>query len=208
MRVRDLRDRPLGALIRLREPKGQHTEAEALALARYSTGARNVVEIGVAEGVSASLMRQTMDPTGSLWLVDPYLSRYPISPARMVAKRTVRRLGRAAVIWVRQFSYDAAKTWNQPIDLLFIDGDHQEQACERDWLDWSGQVRQGGVVAFHDSALGPGSPAREDWGPVRVVDRRFRQPDSKEPGWTLVETVDSITFVRCELTNSSGVAGM
>jgi cephalosporin hydroxylase len=37
------------------------------------------------------------------------------------------------------------------IDFLFIDGDHSYQAVLSDWLLYFPLVKQGGIVAFHDS---------------------------------------------------------
>ena len=43
-------------------------------------------------------------------------------------------------------------------DLVFIDGDHSEAGCERDWSGWSGFVAVGGRVVFHDARAGePGA---------------------------------------------------
>jgi hypothetical protein len=128
--------------------------------------------------------------------VDPYFTRYPVSPAQTVAKRTTGKVAGAKIIWIRALSHEAAVEWAEPIDFLFIDGDHTEHACNRDWTDWSPWIVPGGVVAFHDSAIGAGSPAAADWGPVQVVNRLFRDPASRVPGWAVLETVDSVTFVR------------
>jgi len=36
------------------------------------------------------------------------------------------------------------------VDFLFIDGDHTEKGAEQDFNDYSGLVRPGGIIAFHD----------------------------------------------------------
>ena len=190
-----LRERPLGALFGMRPPRGQHTAAEAEALARHVSGRRSVVEIGVAEGISAGIMRSAMDPAGVLWLVDPFFSRSPISPVQVVARRVVRGAGSTEVRWIRKLSHEAAAGWVDPIDFLFIDGDHAEEACERDWEAWSPHVVPGGRVAFLDSAVSATSHAAPDWGPVIVVDRLFRQPGVSNPEWSIVDVVDSLTVV-------------
>jgi len=41
----------------------------------------------------------------------------------------------------------------EPIDVLFIDGDHSYEAVLSDWLLYSPMVKSGGIVAFHDSVL-------------------------------------------------------
>lgn len=38
----------------------------------------------------------------------------------------------------------------QPIDFLFIDGDHTEDGVQRDYELYRGLVRPGGLIAFHD----------------------------------------------------------
>lgn len=163
-----------------------------------------MVEVGVAEGVSAAALRGAMDPTGTLYLVDPLDSTLPISPRRVVAKRVVKPAGKADVRWLYQLSLDAVAGWHDTIDFLFIDADHCESACEADWKAWSPHVSAGGRVAFHDSALSPTSNATPDWGPVKVTNRYFRQPESADPNWTIVEEIDSLTIVERASPPTSG----
>jgi hypothetical protein len=51
-------------------------------------------------------------------------------------------------------------------DLVFIDGDHSEQACGADIDAWQPLVRPGGVLAGHDFH-------RNHMGVVRAVQARF-----------------------------------
>lgn len=46
---------------------------------------------------------------------------------------------------------DQVQGLGQPIDMLFIDGDHSYDGVRADWLTWSPLVRPGGTVAFHDT---------------------------------------------------------
>jgi len=58
-----------------------------------------------------------------------------------MSNRVVRVLGR---------SQDVGRHWRFPVDMLYIDGDHGEDACREDvrlWLPW---LKEGGIVAFHD----------------------------------------------------------
>lgn len=48
-------------------------------------------------------------------------------------------------------SVDVANKWHQPIDVLFIDGDHSYEGCSTDMKAWMRFVRTGGWIAFHDS---------------------------------------------------------
>lgn len=47
-------------------------------------------------------------------------------------------------------SHQLAQTWDQPIRLLFIDGDHSYEGVSRDFADWERFVAPGGVVCLHD----------------------------------------------------------
>lgn len=38
----------------------------------------------------------------------------------------------------------------EPVDFMFIDGDHTEAGVEADYHDYCGLVRPGGLIAFHD----------------------------------------------------------
>lgn len=55
--------------------------------------------------------------------------------------------------------------WKEPLDFVFIDGDHSESVCEEDWLNFAPHVMPGGRVAFHDSALYVGGHTDEYDGP-------------------------------------------
>ncbi len=67
---------PFFAWAGLRPPIAQHTATEHQALEKYAGGCKSLVEIGVAEGASAVALRTTMNPEGTLYLVDPFhLSR-------------------------------------------------------------------------------------------------------------------------------------
>lgn len=41
----------------------------------------------------------------------------------------------------------------EPVDFLFLDGDHSYQGVKQDWLYFSPLVRPGGLIAFHDIAM-------------------------------------------------------
>jgi cephalosporin hydroxylase len=55
----------------------------------------------------------------------------------------------------------------QPIDVLFIDGDHRYDGVRRDFLNFRGLVREGGVIAFHD-----------------IVEDHWTRFGTKTTGWT------------------------
>jgi predicted O-methyltransferase YrrM len=49
-----------------------------------------------------------------------------------------------------------AGVWPAKVDLVFIDGDHREEAVRADIQAWFRHVRPGGVLAGHDLGVYPG----------------------------------------------------
>jgi predicted O-methyltransferase YrrM len=186
---------PLFAWARMRPIFAQHTRAEDEALQRNARGRRVIVEIGVAEGASALVLRQVMATDGTLYLIDPYhLSRYPwINAPKRAAKAAVSRCHTGEVIWIEQFSSDAARAWNRPIDFLFLDGNHTLEFVSRDWEEWHRFIKPGGRLAFHDARIFENGWPRKEDGPVKLVDSLFRNQHS--PNWKIVEEVHSLVIV-------------
>lgn len=60
-------------------------------------------------------------------------------------------------------SVDAAKEWDMPIELLFIDGAHEYDLVKQDFELWYPHVIKNGMVLMHDT-----NPSISLPGPVRV----------------------------------------
>ena len=56
-------------------------------------------------------------------------------------------------------SAEAVQSWDGPIRLLFIDGDHAYETSKQDFELWSPFVVEKGVIAFHDVGTWPGVTA-------------------------------------------------
>ena len=175
-----------GAL-RLRPAVAQITASEGALIERCSKGTRRVVQIGVAEGGSAWHARRSMDPDGRLYLIDTYPKVLGLNLSSIIAKRLVDSVPGAEVEWIRARSDEAVRQWSEPIDFLFIDGDHSYGAVQSDWRDWHDLVTPTGRVAFHDALLD--APwMDESFGSARFV----AELSDTEPGWELVDNADSI----------------
>jgi predicted O-methyltransferase YrrM len=187
---------PIFSLVGLRPVGSQHTDAEDAVLRKYAQQAKSIVEIGVAEGASAASMRSVTSSDTKMYLIDPYCpGRVPgFNAIKVVAHRHVQQAGSASIAWLEDFSFNVVKTWNTPIDFLFIDGDHSYEGCRRDWNEWNQHVVKGGFVAFHDSRFFPGGWPTEDTGSLRVVTELFR--DTQNATWDIVDEADSITVIR------------
>jgi Methyltransferase domain len=198
---------PLYGWLGFRPVLAQHTAAEHAALRRWAAGKSSLVEIGVAEGVSALAVREVMADSGKLYLIDPFhLSRVPdLNFTKRAAHRAVASCTRGEVVWIERFSFDAARNWNAPIDFLLIDGDHSEDAVRRDWEDWNRFVAPGGAVLFHDARLFDGGWTSAAYGPVKLVDELFRC--KRLPGWIIVEEIHSLVVVERAGNPTSVIGG-
>jgi len=109
------------------------------------------------------------------------------SGLRSAFEANLRDAGLRHVVDVRQGRSDEqAPSWQLPIDLLFLDGDHSYGACKRDFVDWAPKVRAGGYLAMHDVV----HPVHT--GPRRVVDELVRS----DPQWVEARCVDSMLVAR------------
>jgi predicted O-methyltransferase YrrM len=203
-RVRDnvhLRSLALG--YGLIPPRTMHSRADASVLLDAARGARRVVEIGVYEGSSAVALVRALAPGAHLHLIDPFGARPDALPGgwaasewasrRAVARALSARGGQAPIVhWHVALSHEVASHWHEQVDMVFIDGDHSEAGCERDWLDWSGFLVAGGRVVFHDARAGA-VDGRGLPGPTAVVERHFRAGGT--PGWEITAEADRTVVV-------------
>jgi predicted O-methyltransferase YrrM len=65
---------------------------------------------------------------------------------------------------IRSKSSEAAREWDKPVDLLFIDGDHSYEGVKGDFEMFRPWLREHSLVAFHDSMWGF-RPTRLDGSP-------------------------------------------
>jgi predicted O-methyltransferase YrrM len=81
--------------------------------------------------------------------------------------------------------------WTKPIDMLFIDGDHNYAEVKNDFINWSKFVRPGGWILFHDVTL-PSDSAKDHKGPGQVVEELV----IGIPEYTDHRLIDSLYSVR------------
>lgn len=48
-------------------------------------------------------------------------------------------------------SKEVARDWNTPVELLFIDGAHEYEFIEKDFLLWFPHLIENGIIAIHDT---------------------------------------------------------
>jgi len=137
-----------------------------------------IVEIGVWKGVSTAFLAQHSAPDAVVYAVDHFLGSVEHRPggvdgAAWEGKLSIMldqfvsnmmRLGYSGKVRpVRMASAEAAPFFTEPIDLLYIDGSHEEPDVWHDITVWGAKVRPGGMIVGDDYSAGwPGVCAAVD----------------------------------------------
>jgi predicted O-methyltransferase YrrM len=97
----------------------------------------------------------------------------------------IKRVGvEDRVVPLTMTSEAAARGWDKPIRLLWIDGDHRYEPTKLDFTLWEPFLVEGGILAMHDTI--------RKQGPKQVLwERVFRSSQFQE-----IVIVDNITAVR------------
>lgn len=115
---------------------------------------RNVLEIGVRFGGTAALWHEiaTGIVVGVDWAGEHGLGREGTLSLAQSMKAKYPRYRFVCGDSHQQHTLDQVSVAlrGEQVDFLFIDGDHSYQGVKHDWVMYSGLVRHGGCVAFHD----------------------------------------------------------
>jgi predicted O-methyltransferase YrrM len=125
-----------------------------------------VVEIGTGRGGTLFLFATVARPDAVLISIDASNTEGVFGGRRAYKRRArlYRALGRPGqrIVFIAADSHrgetrreveDALR--GEPVDFLFVDGDHARAGVEADFRMYSPLVRKGGLVAFHDIVPGP-----------------------------------------------------
>lgn len=119
---------------------------------------RRVLEIGLDEGGTLFLWARAAARDGRLVSVDVRpLGRLGAASPFALERRGFARPGQRIHLVMPADSHDEATRrrvvslfGGEPLDFLFIDGDHSYEGVRRDFELYAPLVRPGGLVAFHD----------------------------------------------------------
>ncbi|TSC59342.1 MAG: hypothetical protein Greene041662_562 [Candidatus Peregrinibacteria bacterium Greene0416_62] len=125
-------------------------------LAKRCTGNGVIVEIGSWKGKSTVCLAQgSRDGAGvQVHAIDPFTGSSEHGDVFTFPEfqRNIAHSGIASLVTPHQkISKEAALGWTKPIELLWIDGAHEEEFVRLDYTLWSPHLVPGGVIAFHDS---------------------------------------------------------
>ena len=112
-----------------------------------------VVEIGSYLGAStACLAAGVAGNGGHVFAIDPWNNHGMSEGPRDTFAEFRQNIARfdKTVTPLRGWSADVAQTFDTPIDLLFIDGDHSYEGIVADFRAWLEKLKPGAIVALHD----------------------------------------------------------
>jgi len=172
----------------------QTIPAELDALERHAAGARQALEIGTYQGVSAARIAAALAPGGVLYCVDPWVETEERrnNPCWSICQRHLRRSGvKNRIRILRGYSREMSSQMPDQLDFAFVDGDHSWEGIKTDWTIISEKMLPGGVVCLHDSF----TPAGEDW---RCLDScvYFERVIQNDARFSLIEVVHSLVVLR------------
>jgi MMP 1-O-methyltransferase len=146
-------------------------EGQALySLAKECTGRGSIVEIGSFKGRSTIClaMGSRAGHGVRIYAVDTHYG-----PRLEEFKQNIERAGIDDLVEpLAGRSQEVAFDFDEPIELLFIDGAHDYESVRQDFERWVPKLVEGGVVAMHDTTW--------DEGPRRVAEELvYRSPNFK-----------------------------
>lgn len=167
------------------------TEGEYLHhLAQLNPERGVIVEVGSWKGRSTVCLALGSIEVGGgkVYAVDPHkplLEEGYREDTQAEFMKNIRDAGvESHVVPMVMTSEEAAKGWDTPIRVLWIDGDHRYEQVKKDLLLWEPHVIEGGIVAMHDTIRKKG-PKRVLWESI-FLSKRFQE----------ISIVDNITAAR------------
>lgn len=170
-------------------------------LAKNCTGEGVIVEIGSWKGKSTIWLGKgsKLGNKVKIYAIDPHIgsSEHKERYGRVWTFEEFKKNIKNAkvddiIIPIVKTSEEAAKNFDEPVELIFIDGAHEYELVKLDFELWFPKVIEGGIMAFHDTAgwKWPGSK--------KVVEELVY----KSKNFRNVRLVDSITVAEKVRQNS------
>lgn len=169
--------------------EGFLSNAEARALYEYSsTLSKNslLLEIGCFKGKSTYCLGQGLTE-GKIIIVDPFdgsgdaasVDVYTVGAGKTTLfqefMEAMDKAGLAEKLKIFKGLSNKFVGKFDPLDLLFIDGDHSIEWCRHDYENYSGLLKKNGLLLFHDYY-----ESRKDLGPTFVVENLVKQSGQYE----------------------------
>ena len=151
---------------------GCMTDEELSLLCRMARSAQTIVELGMWQGRSLAAMMLT-NPQAQVWGVDWFQdmteSRGYEGSTEQKVRENLTALGLKPAGIINATTDEAAKQFDQRVDLLHIDAGHSYEECKADLENWVPKVTPGGAVCVHDYGK-PRNPKLHRPGVKKAVD--------------------------------------
>ena len=122
-------------------------------LAEQASYHTRIVEIGCFQGRSTRALAE--NTTGWVWAIDPWKKRPWDTEAvgdgdwlYEEFRKNMRDLNNVTALQMQSLA--AATTFKTPVDMVFIDGNHDYEAVKADILAWRPLLVEGGLLCGHD----------------------------------------------------------
>jgi predicted O-methyltransferase YrrM len=113
-----------------------------------------IAEIGRFKGGSTVVFATALPEGAELWSYDLHVALRPDMTGEQLDRELDEALTRLGVRHKVHLLVGDSRTIDpppEPIEILFIDGDHSYEGAKADFERWSAFVRHGGHVLFHDA---------------------------------------------------------
>lgn len=149
---------------RLKNVNGQLLDPEMIEL--YNIASKTpkdtcIVEIGSYQGKSTLLIAfgTQKGNNNKLYAIDPHLEFTGVNggkfgPNDLQKKyKNITKYYEGDNVFVVALKSNQICNWEQPIGMLFIDGDHSYEGVKYDYENFKQYVIKGGMILFHDSLM-------------------------------------------------------
>lgn len=111
--------------------------------------AQTIVELGSGQSTFAFLAAANKT-NGQLYSFD--IGPFPATPLRGFPTGESILTEASRLHYTQISDLEAEKTWNKPIDVLFLDTSHTYQHTKQELLVWPRHLRRNGIFIMHDTA--------------------------------------------------------
>lgn len=140
-------------------------------------------------GLTIAIKAQSVLEIGTGWLVSTraFIQGLSVSGGKIVSCDPIKRFEKFShprFTFINKTSNELAKAWNQNIDILFIDGNHEFKQVQFDYRAFSSFVIKNGLIIFHDTTTlkysGPNKVVNEIKGLMKISSDQY-------PGITIIQ---------------------